>query len=120
MRSRALAGTLAVAATLAAAGTAAAAPPAPLDPQNWSFQDNLTWADYKPIPGSDYSDASIQPTVKKWRVALILVDYDDRPFTITLPAGGSVFGTPTAMAHSIPRAQVPQFYADFLNKPSAL
>jgi hypothetical protein len=28
-------------------GSALAAPPAPLDPQNWSFQDNLTWGDYK-------------------------------------------------------------------------
>ena len=41
----------------------AAGPPAPVDPQNWSFQDNLTWSDYKPLPGPDYSDASIQPTV---------------------------------------------------------
>ena len=98
----------------------AAAPPAPLDPQNWSFQDNLTWADYKKLPGPDYSDPSIQPTVKKWKVALILVDYPDRPFTITQPAGSTIFGTPTADAHSVPRAQVPQFYADFLNKPSAL
>src|ERR1700710_2530627 len=94
-------------AVLGTAGSAAAAPPTPLDPQNWSFQDNLTWSDYKPVPGPNYSDPSIQPTVKKWRVALILVDYDDRPFTITQPAGGTVFGTPTAAAHSIPRAQVP-------------
>ena len=105
---------------LGAAASASAAPPAPLDPQNWSFQDNLTWSDYKPIPGPDYSDPSIQPTVKKWKVALILVDYPDRPFTISQPAGSTVFGTPSARAHSVPREQVPQFYADFLNKPSAL
>ena len=112
-----------------AAGPASAAPPAPMDPQNWSFQDNLTWADYTPIPGPDYNDPAHQPTERctstqgppcKWRVALILVDYPDRPFTITQPAGGTVFGTPTAIAHSIPREQVPQFYADFLNKPQPL
>jgi M6 family metalloprotease-like protein len=114
------------------AGPASAAPPAPIDPQNWSFQDNLTWNDYKPIPGPDYNDPANQPTAIcrntapvvgppcKWRVALILVDYDDRPFTITQAAGGTVFGTPTALAHSIPREQVPQFYADFLNKPQPL
>ncbi|WP_053225748.1 M6 family metalloprotease domain-containing protein [Solirubrobacter soli] len=107
-------------ASLGVAAGASAAPPAPLDPQNWSFQDNLTWADYKKLPGPDYSDPSIQPTVKKWKIALILVDYDDREFTISQPAGGTVFGTPTALANSVPRAQVPQFYADFLNKPQPL
>ena len=55
--------------------------------QNWSFQDNLTWSDYKPLPGPDYSDPAIQPTVKKWKVALIMVDYPDRPFS-GQPAGG--------------------------------
>jgi len=115
------AGLAAVVAAVAVAATPAlAAPPAPLDPQNWSFQDNLTWNDYKPLPGPDYSDPSIEPTVEKWRVALILVDYPDRPFTITQPAGSTVFGTPSTVAHSIPREQVPQFYGDFFNKPSAL
>ncbi len=111
---------LAAAAAVATDSASAAAPPAPIDPQNWSFQDNLTWSDYKPLPGPDYSDPSIQPTVRKWRVALILADYPDRPFTITQPAGSTVFGNPTVSAHSIPREQVAQFYADFLNKPSAL
>ena len=41
---------------LAAPAAALAGPPAPVDPQNWSFQDNLTWNDYKPLPGTDYSD----------------------------------------------------------------
>jgi M6 family metalloprotease-like protein len=123
MRStRAVFATALAAACVAAAtdSASAAGPPAPIDPQNWSFQDNLTWTDYKPVPGPNYSDPSIQPTVRKWRVALILADYPDRPFTITQPAGGTVFGNPTVSAHSIPREQVPQFYADFLNKPSAL
>ena len=121
MRARAtVAAALTAVAAFGVAGTASGAPPAPLDPQNWSFQDNLTWSDYKKLPGPDYSDATIQPTVKKWKVALILTDYPDRPFTISQPAGSTIFGTPTAAAHSIPREQVPRFYADFLNKPSAL
>ena len=45
----------------------AAGPPAPIDPQNWSFQDNLTWNDYKPLPGTDYANPDVQPTVKKCR-----------------------------------------------------
>ena len=91
------------------AGPASAAPPAPIDPQNWSFQDNLTWADYKPIPGPDYrsghADARAEPhrgAASKWRVALILVDYPDRPFTITQAAGA------TDLRHAVgARAQHP-------------
>src|ERR1700712_5600935 len=81
---------------------ASAGAPAPIDPQNWSFQDNLTWGDYHALPGTDYSDPSIVPTVKKWKVALVLTDFDDNPFYITQPAGSSVFGTPTAEANSVP------------------
>jgi len=123
MRStRAVVATALAAACVAVAtdSATAAGPPAPIDPQNWSFQDNLTWADYKPLPGPDYSDPAKQPTVKKWKVAIVLADFPDRPFIATQPAGSTIWGTPTAAAHDIPREQVPQFYADFLNKPSAL
>ena len=91
--------------------------PSPLDPQNWSTQENQTWSDYKPLPGPDYSDPSIQPSVKKWKVALVVTDFPDKTFTISQPAGGTIFGTPTAEANSAPRADVPAFYGDFLNKP---
>jgi M6 family metalloprotease-like protein len=105
---------------LAAPAVASAGAPAPVDPQNWSFQDNLTWNDYKPLPGTDYSNPDVQPTVKKWKVALVVTDFPDKGFTISQPAGGTVFGTPTTEAHDIPRDQVPAFYRDFLNKPQAL
>src|SRR3954471_14480870 len=99
---------------------AAAGAPAPIDPQNWTFQDNLTWSDYHAIPGQDYSDPAIQPSVKKWKVALVLVDFPDKTFAISQPAGGTIYGTPTTDANNIPRADVPAFYRDFLNKPQAL
>src|ERR1051325_9209897 len=100
------------AATVVASAPAVAAPPAPLDPQNWSFQDNLTWGDYKKLPGPDYSDPAIQPTVKKWKVAIVLADFKDRDFIVTKGAGSTIWGTPTATASNIPREQVGQFYAD--------
>ena len=98
----------------------AAGPPAPIDPQNWSFQDNLTWSDYQPLPGTDYSNPDIAPTVKKWKVALVVTDFPDKPFTSRSRPGSTIFGTPTAEANNIPRADVPAFYRDFLNKPQAL
>ncbi len=106
---------------LAMTGSASAATPlAPLDAQNWSTQDRMGWNDYKPLPGLDYSDASIEPSVKKWKVGLILTDFPDKPFTITQDQASTIFGMPTAEAHNVPRDQVPSFYRDFLNKPSAL
>ncbi len=114
------AGVAALLAFATPAVAAAAGPPAPIDPQNWSFQDNLTWSDYKPLPGQDYSNPDVQPTVKKWKVALVVTDFPDKGFTVSQPAGATVFGTPTTEAHDIPRADVPAFYRDFLNKPQAL
>jgi M6 family metalloprotease-like protein len=101
------------------AAFAADTAPAPIDPQKWSWQDDLTWNDYKKLPGPDYSDSSIQPTVKKWKVALVVADFQDKTFTISQPQGGTVFGTPTAEGHDIPRADVPAYYRDHLNTPSA-
>src|SRR3954452_24054853 len=111
---------MAAALALIAPAVASAGTPAPIDPQNWSFQDNLTWSDYKPLPGTDYSNPDIQPTVKKWKVALVVTDFPDKPFYLSQPAGSSVFGTPTVQAHDVPREQVPNFLRDFLNKPQEL
>jgi hypothetical protein len=52
-----------------------------LDAQNPSWADDTTCNDYKPLPGRDYSDPSIQPTVKKWRVALVMTDFPDREYS---------------------------------------
>src|SRR3954451_25292082 len=105
---------------LSAPAVASAGAPAPIDAQNWSFQDNLTWSDYHALPGTDYSNPDIQPSVKKWKVALVVTDFPDKPFYLSQPAGSTVFGTPTAEANNIPRADVPSFLRDFLNKPQAL
>src|SRR4051794_9167019 len=111
---------MAAAVALALPSAALAGQPAPIDPQNWSFQDNLTWNDYHALPGTDYPAPSIQPSVKKWKVALVVTDFPDKPFYLSQPAGSTVFGTPTAEANNIPRADVPAFLRDFLNKPQAL
>src|ERR1700754_4262051 len=114
------AGMAAVLALAAPAVTAAAGPPAPVDPQNWTFQDNFTWSDYHPLPGPDYSDPSIQPSVKKGKVALVLTDFPDKTFFVSQPAGSTIYGTPTLEAPHIPREDVPEFYRDFLTKPQPL
>ncbi|TCN41932.1 M6 family metalloprotease-like protein [Kribbella orskensis] len=93
---------------------------APIDPQNWVNPDHMTWADYKLPPGTDWADPSKKGSVRTFKGALVLVDYSNQPFVITQPKGSTPFGNPSAEANGVPRAEVANFYRDFLNKPGAL
>ncbi len=63
-----LLGVLAIALVAVQAGGAQTPPP--IDPQNPGWQPDMTWDDYTAVPGPDYTDPSIQPSVRKFRVAL--------------------------------------------------
>ena len=89
-------------------------------PQEAEYQDDMTWEDYKTVPGTDWANPSLQPTIEKWKVAIVLTEFADQPLNITMPAGATIFGNPQTTANSIPRAQAAQFYEDFLNTPSLL
>lgn len=93
------------------------APVLPIDPQVVQDQDDMTWDDYVPIPGHDWSDRSLVPE-RGFRIALIAMDFEDQPFVITLPQHSDPFGNP--QIDPIAREDVPQFYADFLLEPSEL
>lgn len=94
--------------------------PAPIDPQNWVNPDNMTWADYKKVPGTSWTDPNRKGSVRTFKGALVLADYPNQPFVVTQPAHSTVFSNPSAEAHDVPRDQVAKFYQDFLNKPGAL
>src|SRR5262245_35959654 len=114
----------------ATAGTVAAAdppslpgpPPAlePIDPQMVTQAADQNWSDYHAIPGSPYVDPTIEPTVQRFKVGLILTDFPGTPFAITQPEGSTIFGNPGPLAHNIPRDAVPAFYKDWLNNPSSI
>lgn len=89
---------------------------APIDPQRWQDQEEMTWADYRPIPGVDWADPSRVPE-RALRIALVAIDFPDQPFVITLARQSDLFGNP--QLDPIPREKVPQFYADFFGKPGA-
>ena len=89
---------------------------APIDPQKVEDQQDMTWDDYHPIPGKDWADPTLIPE-RKLRIALVAVDFPDQPFVITLPKKSDLFGNP--QIDPISRDQVPQFYADFYNKPES-
>ncbi len=72
-------------------GLVAASSPAPaaglkrfprhIDPRSWVVPEDMTWADYEPIPGVDWQSPEAQPP-KKLRAALILGDFADQPFRV--------------------------------------
>src|SRR4051812_20875725 len=113
---RAVSGVALIAGFAAPAAASAAVPP--LDPQQVEDQQNMTFDDYKPIPGVDWATNGAVPTTKKVTISLVAFDFDDQPFVITQPKKSDPFGNP--QIDPVARADVPKFYADFYNKPSAL
>lgn len=87
----------------------------PIDPQRVQDQDDMTWADYIPIQGKYWADTSLVPQ-RKFRMALVAVDFEDQPFVITLPKYSDLFGNP--QIDPIKREDVPEFYSKFWLKPS--
>jgi M6 family metalloprotease-like protein len=110
----------ALCAILLAAGCAVAdereAPP-PIDPQQVQDQDDMTWADYVPIPGRDWADRSLTPE-RGFRIALVAMDFEDQPFVITQPRESDPFGNP--QVDPVTRDEVPRFYRDFFLEPGEL
>ncbi|KAG6006743.1 hypothetical protein E4U21_006728 [Claviceps maximensis] len=92
-----------------------------IDPQHWVNPDSMTWADFKAPPGTKWNDPSRRGAKRNFNIALVAVDYPNENFTITGPLKSTIFGNPTDnAAANIPRSDVPAWYRDFLNKPSAL
>ncbi|MBM3420157.1 MAG: peptidase M6 [Bacteroidetes bacterium] len=91
--------------------------PGPVDPQQVQDQDDMTWDDYKPIPGINWADPSLKPE-REFKMALVAVDFSDQPFVITQPKHSDLFGNP--QIDPVKREDVPRFYADFWLKPSGV
>jgi len=107
---------IALSTSLAGCGSGAAEEAAltPIDPQVVQDQDDMTWEDYRPIPGRNWADPSLVPE-RGFRLAVVAIDFPDQPFVITLPKGSDPFGNP--QIDPISREEVPRFYADFWMKP---
>ncbi|MBL7253480.1 M6 family metalloprotease domain-containing protein [Paractinoplanes lichenicola] len=93
--------------------------PQPIDPQRYELPDTMTWADYQPVPGTDWNNPAVRGSQRNFNGALVLVDYPNQPFVVTQPANSTIYGNPSGV-EKLARADVPQFYRDFLNKPGAL
>jgi M6 family metalloprotease-like protein len=87
----------------------------PIDPQAVQDQDDMTWDDYRPIPGHNWADPSLVPE-RGFKLAVMAIDFEDQPFVITMPKGSDPFGNP--QIDPVDREDVSQFYADFWMTPS--
>jgi len=92
-------------------------PPKPIDLQIIQDQDDMTWEDYHPIPGKNWADPSLVPE-RKFKMALVAVDFPDQPFVITLPPKSDLFGNP--QIDPVKREDVSKFYSEFWLRPSAV
>ncbi|KZL67778.1 m6 family metalloprotease domain-containing protein [Colletotrichum incanum] len=92
----------------------------PIDPQNWVNPDNMTWDEWVKPPGTDWSNPARKGSSRNFNIALVVVDYPDRPFTVTQPAHSTIFDNPQPAGADIAREDVPTFYRDFLNTPNEL
>ena len=78
----------------------------------------MTWADYKPIPGVDWANDERAPADRTIKIAMVLFDFEDQPFVVTLPKHSDPFGNP--QIDPIKREDVPKFYHAFWNTPQPL
>jgi hypothetical protein len=91
-----------------------------VDPQNWENPDDMTTADFKAPPGTDWANPSTRGSVRNFNIALVTLDYPDEPFVITQKARSTVFGNPQPSVSGLSKDAVPGFYRDLLNKPQTL
>ena len=90
-------------------------PPA-IDPQIVRDQDDMTWGDYVPIPGATWNDPAKAASVKTIRLAIVMADFEDQPFVMTLPKKSDKYGNP--QVDGIPREQIVPYTLDFYTKPT--
>ncbi|ALC92790.1 hypothetical protein AM500_12825 [Bacillus sp. FJAT-18017] len=91
--------------------------PDPIDTQSWVNPENMTWNDYKQVPGIDWNNPDIKPETEL-KGALILVDFPDQEFILTKPKHSELIGNPQVDA--VPREKLGEWWKNFLNVPSKL
>ncbi|MFS0644460.1 M6 family metalloprotease domain-containing protein [Siminovitchia sp. 179-K 8D1 HS] len=91
--------------------------PEAVDPESWVLPENMTWDDYRPVPGVDWNNSDIKPE-RVLKGALVVVDFPDREFILSSKEGSEHNGNP--INGNIPREEVPKYWEDFLNKPQEI
>ena len=93
--------------------------PDPIDEESWVLPRDMTWEDYRPIPGINWNEVEdIEPELNI-KGAVILVDFPDQKFILSQPEGSDPAGNPIGIG-SIPREELPQWWEDYLNTPQEI
>jgi M6 family metalloprotease-like protein len=94
--------------------------PAPVDPQAWVDQEDLTWDAFTPVPGQPQSwrDGSERGTQNDYTGAVVLLDFADQPFVITQEPEEHPFGNPQPGWEPIARSEVRAWMEEYLNTPN--
>ena len=94
--------------------------PDPIDPKSWTLQRDMTWDDWTANPvidwGKEYAAGNVTPKTPR-KGALVLVDFPDRPFDVTLPKESNQFTNPKI--DPIAEKDLAEFWRVFLNVPDA-
>ena len=93
--------------------------PEHIDPQTWQMAATMTWDQLKPNPAIDWNKLDISKTkTDDMKGLLVLVDFKDTKFIVTLPKGSDVYGNP--VMDPIKQEDLAKFWNDFLNVPQEL
>jgi len=93
--------------------------PNPIDEETWVLPRDMTWDDYRPIPGIEWNDAGHIESDLDIKGAIILIDFPDQEFILSQPEGSDPAGNPIGVGN-IPRDELPQWWEDYLNTPQEL
>src|SRR3989337_3642689 len=79
--------------------------PRHIDPRSWEVPEDMTWSDYRSIPGVDWREGDADPP-KRLRAALILGDFQDQGFRVSEttvdPTGQRGLGVEDPAAYWLP------------------
>ncbi|MEH7389600.1 FixG Ig-like domain-containing protein [Bacillus sp. JJ1503] len=92
--------------------------PKPVDSESWTLPREMTWNEYRPVPGIDWRDTDFEPE-RVIKGAVILVDFPDQEFILTQPKGSDPAGNPISVG-GIPREELGEFFVNYLNTPQPL
>ena len=95
-------------------------PLAPVDPQTWVDQEDLTWDDYASVPAqpAGWKDGSVRGSQDDYTGAVVLLDFTDQPFLITQEPEAHPFRNPQPGWEPVPRAEVREWMQDYLTTPN--
>ena len=91
--------------------------PEPVDSESWVLPSDMTWDDFRSVPGITWQDVDVEPE-RVLKGALVLADFSDQEFIVTQPVGSDVAGNP--QIGDVANEDLREFWLDYLNTPQPM